>query len=146
MFSNPGGTIKVLATIVLILGLVFSLMLCISLVVEENAPYGAAVIVFCMGAIVSGLTFILMYSFGLMFDEIKRIREKLESIQIAAVLQNASTQPEAPMKDTPDDTEEQDAPLIPLTREQRRDGWACPHCRFINSADRSKCAFCGKAK
>lgn len=150
MLSNPGGMIKYLAVFVLILGIIASFVLGINLgpgmEAESNAASGNAFGTMFLGMIVSFVTSLFLYGFGQLIEDTMRIREKLESPQIAAVLQNASAQPEAPMKNTPDDTEEQDAPAIPLTREQRRDGWACPHCRFVNMADRVKCAFCGRAK
>lgn len=138
MFNNIGGKIKGLATIICLVGMIGSVIAAFAMWANEAFLPGLVILV--VGCLASWIGSFFAYGLGQLIENTDRIRERLENPYPAAMLSDA------PMKDTPDDTEEQDTPLIPLTREQRRDGWACPHCRFINSADRSKCAFCGKAK
>ena len=157
MFSNPVGMIKVFATIVLILGLLASLVLCISMSVGLNPDYGMAFGTFFVGVVASFVTSVFLYGFGQLIEDTMLIRERLENPHYAAA-KAAVGKPAAPAKPVvpaapaapkpaaPATQDKSAAPKSDVTFAQRAGGWNCAHCNFYNVSNPNKCIYCGKER
>lgn len=154
MLSNPGGTIKVIAAVVLILGFIASLVLCISTAVGVNPDYGIAFGTFLAGVVVSFVASVFLYGFGQLIEDTMLIRERLENPQYAAARaaakaapKAAPAKPAAPKPAVPAAPEKPAAPKPDITFAQRAGGgWNCAHCNFYNVSSPNKCIYCGKER
>lgn len=125
MFFNIGNKIKVLAMVTTIIGIIFSIIFGIIIMIE-NFFLGLISMLIC--GVSSWVGSFMIYGFGELIECAQRIaRNTRPSVNTSALLQSAS----ATQKITPK------APVLSTEKIH------CPDCRQEISANEQKCPYCG---
>ena len=125
MFFNIGNKIKVLAMVTTIIGIIFSIIFGIIIMIE-NFFLGLISMLIC--GVSSWVGSFMIYGFGELIECAQRIaRNTRPSVNTSALLQSAS----AAQKITPK------APVLSTEKIH------CPDCRQEISANEQKCPYCG---
>ena len=125
MFFNIGNKIKVLAMVTTIIGIIFSIIFGIIIMIEN---FFLCLISMLICGVSSWVGSFMIYGFGELIECAQRIaRNTRPSVNTSALLQSAS----AAQKITPK------APVLSTEKIH------CPDCRQEISANEQKCPYCG---
>lgn len=141
MFDNIGGKLKTVAVVVCVLGIILSVVYGVMLF---SSSFVSGLLAMVLGALLSWLSTLTLYGFGVLIEETVRNREI--SAQLLSVLKPEQPPVQSESSKRAASIGSYTIPGAKTTDSGIVDGWKCQHCGTTNQAAAQFCRDCGEYK